>query len=293
MGILVDQDTRVIFQGLTGATATRMAERAIASGTNVVGGVTPGKGGFKHLSLPVFDSVAEAVAETRPDATGVFVPPTKAAEAMIEAIEAEIPLVVCVTERVPVLDMVRVKEALAGSKTRVIGPNSYGIITPEACRIGVMPDRPHKPGRIGIASRSATLAYEAVAQTTRLRLGQSTSVGIGGDPVHGLDFVDCLELFLADPKTAGVVLIGEIGGHAEQEAAAFLEERRPKKPVVAYVAGVNAPPERRMGHAGTVDLLGRGDVMDKIRALEQAGVIVVESANLIGHAMRQALDGVS
>ncbi len=291
MGILVDQDTRVIFQGLTGATATRMAERAIASGTKVVGGVTPGKGGSKHLSLPVFESVAEAAAETRPDATGVFVPPAQAATAMVEAIEAEIPLVVCVTERVPVLDMVRVKQALAGSKTRLIGPNSYGVITPEACRIGVMPDRPHKPGRIGIASRSATLAYEVVAQTTRLRLGQSTSVGIGGDPVHGLDFVDCLELFLADPKTAGVVLIGEIGGRAEQDAAAFLAARRPKKPVVAYVAGVNAPPERRMGHAGTVDLLGQGDVLDKIRALEQAGVIVAESANLIGHAMRQALDG--
>ena len=273
MGILVDQDTREIFQGLTGATATRMAERAIASGTIVVGGVTPGRGGSRHLNLPVFDSVAAAVA------------------AMIEAIEAEIPLVVCVTERVPVLDMVRVKQALAGSKTRLIGPNSYGVITPEACRIGVMPDRPHKPGRIGIASRSATLAYEVVAQTTRLRLGQSTSVGIGGDPVHGLDFVDCLELFLADPKTAGVVLIGEIGGRAEQDAAAFLAARRPKKPVVAYVAGVNAPPERRMGHAGTVDLLGQGDVLDKIRALEQAGVIVAESANLIGHAMRQALDG--
>ncbi len=222
MGILVDQDTRVIFQGLTGATATRMAERAIASGTNVVGGVTPGKGGSRHLNLPVFGSVAEAVAEIRPDATGVFVPPAQAAAAMIEAIEAEIPLVVCVTERVPVLDMVRVKQALAGSKTRVIGPNSYGVITPEACRIGVMPDRPHKPGRIGIASRSATLAYEVVAQTTRLRLGQSTSVGIGGDPVHGLDFVDCLELFLADPKTAGGVLIGEIGGRAELVAAAFL-----------------------------------------------------------------------
>ena len=275
MGILVDQDTRVIFQGLTGATATRMAERAIASGTKVVGGVTPGKGGSRHLSLPVFDSVAEAAAD------------------MIEAIEAEIPLVVCVTERVPVLDMVRVKQALAGSKTRVIGPNSYGIITPEACRIGVMPDRPHKPGRIGIASRSATLAYEAVAQTTRFRLGQSTSVGIGGDPVHGLDFVGCLELFLADPKTAGIVLIGEIGGRAEQDAAVFLEDRRPNKPVVAYVAGMNAPPERRMGHAGTVDLLGQGDVMDKIQALEKAGVIVVESANLIGHAMRQALDGAS
>ena len=293
MAILVDRDTRVIFQGLTGATATRMAERAIASGTQVVGGVTPGKGGGRHLNLPVFDSVAEAAAEIRPDASAVFVPPAAAASAMIEAIEAEVPLVVCVTERVPVLDMVRVRDALRGGRTRLIGPNSYGIITPEACRIGVMPDRPHTPGCIGIASRSATLAYEAVAQTTRFRLGQSTSVGIGGDPVHGLGFVDCLELFLQDPKTRGIVLIGEIGGPEEQDAAAFLSERKPDKPVVAYVAGLHAPPERRMGHAGTVDLLGQGDARDKIRALEQAGVILVESANLIGHAMRQALEGQS
>lgn len=293
MAILVDRDTRVIFQGLTGATATRMAERAIASGTQVVGGVTPGKGGGRHLNLPVFDSVAEAAAETRPNASAVFVPPAAAASAMIEAIEAEVPLVVCVTERVPVLDMVRVRDALRGGKTRLIGPNSYGIITPEACRIGVMPDRPHTPGCIGIASRSATLAYEVVAQTTRFRLGQSTSVGIGGDPVHGLGFVDCLELFLDDSKTRGVVLIGEIGGPEEQDAAAFLSQRKPDKPVVAYVAGLHAPPERRMGHAGTVDLLGQGDARDKIRALEQAGVILVESANLIGHAMRQALEGQS
>ena len=293
MSILVDSDTRVLFQGLTGATATRMAERAIASGTQVVGGVTPGKGGRRHLNLPVFDSVAEAVAETRPDATAVFVPPAAAAEAMIEAIEAELPLVVCVTERIPVLDMVRVRQALAGTGTRLIGPNSYGIISPGACRIGVMPDRPHTPGRVGILSRSATLAYEAVAQTTRFRLGQSTSLGIGGDPVHGLGFVEGLELFLADPATDGIVLIGEIGGREEQEAAAFLRERKPKKPVVAYVAGVDAPPERRMGHAGTVDLLGQGDAMEKIRALEQAGVVMVESAGLIGHAMRQALDGVT
>ena len=291
MSILVDGDTRVLFQGLTGSTATRMAERAIASGTQVVGGVTPGKGGRRQLNLPVFDSVAEAVAETRPDATAVFVPPAAAADAMIEAIEAELPLMVCVTERVPVLDMVRVRQALTGSRTRLIGPNSYGIISPGACRIGVMPDRPHTPGRVGILSRSATLAYEAVAQTTRFRLGQSTSVGIGGDPVHGLGFVEGLELFLADPATEGIVLIGEIGGREEQEAAAFLRDRKPAKPVVAYVAGVHAPPERRMGHAGTVDLLGQGDAMDKIRALEQAGVVMVESASLIGHAMRQALDG--
>lgn len=291
MSILVDGDTRVLFQGLTGSTATRMAERAIASGTQVVGGVTPGKGGRRHLNLPVFDSVPEAVAETRPDATAVFVPPAAAAEAMIEAIEAELRLIVCVTERVPVLDMVRVRQALDGSRSRLIGPNSFGIISPGACRIGVMPDRPHTPGRVGILSRSATLAYEAVAQTTRFRLGQSTSIGIGGDPVHGLGFVEGLELFLADPGTEGVVLIGEIGGREEQEAAAFLRERKPKKPVVAYVAGVHAPPERRMGHAGTVDLLGQGDAMEKIRALEQAGVVMVESASLIGHAMRQALDG--
>ncbi len=291
MSILVDGDTRVLFQGLTGSTATRMAERAIASGTQVVGGVTPGKGGRRHLNLPIFDSVAEAVAETRPDATAVFVPPAAAAEAMIEAIEAELKLIVCVTERVPVLDMVRVRQALDGSRTRLIGPNSFGIISPGACRIGVMPDRPHTPGRVGILSRSATLAYEAVAQTTRFRLGQSTSIGIGGDPVHGLGFVEGLELFLADPGTEGVVLIGEIGGREEQEAAAFLRERKPAKPVVAYVAGVHAPPERRMGHAGTVDLLGQGDAMEKIRALEQAGVVMVESASLIGHAMRQALDG--
>ncbi len=291
MSILINGDTRVLFQGLTGATATRMAERAIASGTQVVGGVSPGKGGHRHLNLPVFGKVAEAVAETRADATAVFVPPAAAADAMIEAIEAELPLVVCVTERVPVLDMVRVRQALVGTRTRLIGPNSYGIISPGACRIGVMPDRPHTPGRVGILSRSATLAYEAVAQTTRFRLGQSTSLGIGGDPVHGLGFVEGLELFLADPATEGIVLIGEIGGREEQEAAAFLKERKPKKPVVAYVAGVHAPPERRMGHAGTVDLLGQGDAMEKIRALEQAGIIIVESANLIGHAMRQALDG--
>lgn len=293
MGILVDRDTRVIFQGLTGTTATRMAERAIASGSLIVGGVTPGKGGTQHLNLPVFDSVAEAVSASKPDATAVFVPPSNAAGAMIEAIEAEVPLIVCVTERIPVLDMVRVRQALKGSKSRLIGPNSYGIITPDACRIGVMPDRPHMPGRVGIVSRSATLAYEAVAQTTMLRLGQSTSVGIGGDPVHGMGFVDCLELFLDDPITHGIILIGEIGGTEEQEAAAFLAGQSSNKPVVAYVAGVNSPPERRMGHAGTVDLLGQGDAMDKIRALEEAGAVIVESANLIGHAMRQALSGVS
>lgn len=289
MAILIDSKTRILFQGLTGATATRMAERSIAGGNLVVGGVRPGKGGSKHLNVPVFDTVAQAVEATKPDATAVFVPPPNAAEAMIEAIEAEIPLIVCVTERVPVLDMVRVREKLAGSKSRLVGPNSFGVITPGQCRIGVMPDRPHTPGRIGIASRSATLAYVAVDQTTGLELGQTTSVGIGGDPVHGIGFVECLELFLADDKTEGVILIGEIGGSDEEEAADLLRAAKSAKPVVAYVAGIHAPPEQRMGHAGTVDLFGGGNAGDKVEALRGAGVTVVDSATLIGHAMRQAL----
>lgn len=289
MSILIDRRTRVLFQGITGRTATRMAERAIAGGTSVVGGVRPGKGGTRHLNVPVFDTVADAVNATEPDATAIFVPPEHAAAAMMEAIEAEVPLIVCVTERIPVLDMVRVKEALAGSKSRLVGPNSYGVITPGQCRIGVMPDRPHTPGKIGIASRGATLAYAAVDQTTRLELGQSTSVGIGGDPVHGMGFADCLELFLADKQTEGIVLIGELGGDDEERAAELLRSEKPKKPVVAYVAGVNAPPGRRMGHAGTVDPFGEHSAQAKIEALKSAGAIVVESPSLIGHAMRQAL----
>lgn len=289
MSILVDRNTRVMIQGITGRIATRMAERAIAGGTNLVGGVRPGRGGTRHLNVPVFETVAEAAAETRPDATAVFVPPQHASDAMIEAIEAEIPLIVCVTERIPILDMVRVKAALKGSKSRLIGPNSYGIITPGECRIGVMPDRPHSPGKIGIASRSATLAYAAVDQTTRLELGQSTSIGIGGDPVHGIGFAECLDLFLADEKTAGIVLIGEMGGSDEEQAAALLKERQPKKPVVAYIAGVHAPAGRRMGHAGTIDFFGDRSASGKIEALRDAGAIVVDSPTHIGHAMRQAL----
>jgi succinyl-CoA synthetase alpha subunit len=289
MSILVDRETRVIFQGLTGATASRMAERAIAVGTELVGGVRPGKGGTRHLNVPVFDTVAQAVDATRPDATAVFVPPLNAAEAMIEAVEAGVKLIVCVTERIPVLDMVRVRDALSGSQSRLIGPNSFGIITPGECRIGVMPDRPHLPGKIGIASRTATLTYAVVDQTTRLGLGQSTSLGIGGDPVHGIGFAECLELFLADEQTAGIVLIGEIGGSEEEEAASLLGQRRPAKPVVAYVAGVHAPPARRMGHAGTVDLFGGGDVRGKIGALRDAGAIIADNPSLIGHAMREAL----
>ena len=289
MGILIGRDTRVIFQGLTGKTASHMAERAIASGTSVVGGVRPGKGGTEHLNLPVFDTVAEAVAATKADASAVFVPPAQAADCIIEAIEAELPLIVCVTERVPILDMVRVKQALAGSKSRLIGPNSFGIITPGACRIGVMPDRPHLPGRVGIVSRSAALAYAVVEQTSRLGMGQSSSVGIGGDPVHGIGFVDCLRLFLDDDQTEGVILIGEIGGTDEQEAAAYLSSLDYNKPVVAFVAGLHAPSERRMGHAGTIDLFAQGGAAQKIEALKDAGVTVVENPTLLGNAMRESL----
>ena len=291
MGILVDSGTKVICQGLTGATATRLSERAIAYGTKMVGGVVPGKGGTSHLHLPVFETVAEAVEATRPDASAVFVPPAHAADAMIEAIKAEIPLIVCVSERVPVLDMVRVKRALEGSKSRLIGANSQGVITPDACKIGVMPERPHTKGRVGIVSRSALLNYEAVDQTTNVHLGQSTSVGIGGDPVYGMDFIDCLELFFADDATEGIILIGEIGGTAEEEAAEFLKREKSPKPVVAYVAGLNAPTDRRMGHAGTVDVFGEGSAAAKIEALKSAGAIIVPDASAMGTTMRRALGG--
>ena len=291
MGILVDSETKVICQGLTGATATRLSERAIAYGTKMVGGVVPGKGGTSHLHLPVFETVAEAVDATRPDASAVFVPPAHAADAMIEAIKAEIPLIVCVSERVPVLDMVRVKRALEGSKSRLIGANSQGVITPDACKIGVMPERPHTKGRVGIVSRSATLNYEAVDQTTNVHLGQSTSVGIGGDPVYGMDFIDCLELFFADDATEGIILIGEIGGTAEEETAEFLKREKSPKPVVAYVAGLNAPTDRRMGHAGTVDVFGEGSAAAKIEALKSAGAIIVPDASAMGTTMRRALGG--
>ena len=291
MGILVDSGTKVICQGLTGATATRLSERAIAYGTKMVGGVVPGKGGTSHLHLPVFETVAEAVDATRPDASAVFVPPAHAADAMIEAIKAEIPLIVCVSERVPVLDMVRVKRALEGSKSRLIGANSQGVITPDACKIGVMPERPHTKGRVGIVSRSAPLNYEAVDQTTNVHLGQSTSVGIGGDPVYGMDFIDCLELFFADDATEGIILIGEIGGTAEEETAEFLKREKSPKPVVAYVAGLNAPTDRRMGHAGTVDVFGEGSAAAKIEALKSAGAIIVPDASAMGTTMRRALGG--
>lgn len=293
MAILVNREIKIICQGMTGAQATFHCEQAIAYGTKLVAGVTPGKGGSKHLYLPVYDEVAEAVAETGAEASLVFVPPHAAADAMVEAIDAGVALIVCVTERVPVLDMVRVKRRLEDSASRLIGPNSSGVIAPEVCKIGVMPGHIHFPGRIGIASRSASLTYEAVAQTTANRLGQSTCVGIGGDPVHGVGFVDCLELFLDDPETEGILLIGEIGGGAEEEAAQFLSARRAagdlNKPVVAYVAGQNAPTGRRMGHAGTVNVFGKGGADDKIAALREAGAAIAETAAEIGTTMRRAL----
>jgi len=289
MAILAAAETKVICQGFTGAQATFHCEQAIAYGTRIVGGVTPGKGGTRHLQLPVFDSVAEAVAATGADASVIFVPPPFAANAILEAVAAGLALVVCVTERIPVLDMVRVKRALEGARTRLIGPNTPGIITPEACKIGIMPGHIHRRGTVGIVSRSASLTYEAVAQTTAAGLGQSTVIGIGGDPVHGMGFVDCLELFLADPGTAGVVLIGEIGGTAEENAAAYLGERKPAKPVVAYVAGRCVPPGRRMGHAGTLSAEGAGGAAAKIEALRRAGVHVAESPAAIGTTMLRAL----
>jgi succinyl-CoA synthetase alpha subunit len=289
MAVLIGPETKVICQGMTGATATFHCEQAIAYGTKLVAGVTPGKGGRRHLYLPVFDSVVEAVAETGADASLVFAPPPAAAAAILEAVEAEVPLVVCVTERVPVLDMVRVKRRLEDSKTRLIGPNSPGIIAPDRCKIGVMPGQIHKAGRVGIAARSASLAYEAALQSTAVRLGQSTLIGIGGDPLVGLDFVDCLKLFLDDPETEVVLLIGEIGGGAEEAAAAFLAGHKPAKPVLAYVAGQSAPVGRRMGHAGTLDPLGLGEAAGKIEALREAGVHIVPAAAQIGASLRAAL----
>ena len=289
MAVLIDQSTKVICQGFTGAQASYHMERAIAYGTQVVGGVVPGKGGRKHLGLPVFDTVAEAVAATGADASAVFVPPASAVAAMIEAIDAGVPLVVCVTERIPVLDMVRVKRRLQDSETRLIGPNSQGIIAPGRCKIGVMPAHLEKPGKVGIVSRSASLTSEVVEQTSAERLGQSTSIGIGGDPVYGMSYIDCLELFFADPETEGIILVGEIGGSAEEEAAAFLKDQKPSKPIAAYVAGRYAPTERRMGHAGTVNVFGKGGADDKIEALRAAGVHIAASAAEIGSTMAAAL----
>jgi len=289
MAILLDKNSRIICQGLTGATATFHCEKSIAYGSNLVAGVRPGKGGSHHLGLPVFDTVAQAKSETNADVSLVFVPPQNAADAIIEAIDATVPLIVCVTERVPVLDMVRVKKALEGSSSKLIGPNSQGIITPEQSKVGVMPTHRHFAGPIGVMSRSASLTYEAIDQLYTVRLGQSTSIGIGGDAVHGIDFVDCLELFLDDPKTEGILLIGEIGGTAEEEVADFLKHNSVKKPVAAYIAGKHAPSDRRMGHAGTVNVFGTGSAMKKNEALAGAGVHIAKSAAVIGTTMRLAL----